>query len=143
MHLGKNLKFSNQQLISVSPAPVKLISILVKSMIARCSMSVCSPSSAGSAWSSTVGVVKVPSTVRWSFVRRQMGKVQSWVHVCASFPTPDTCKGLSRLRWDAFLPLRPDSTAVRRTHGVPLKFPKDPGSISNACLPSASSVLLM
>ena len=129
--------------ISDSPGPVKLISIRVKSMIARCSISVLNPSNAGNAWSSTVGVVKVPSTVRWSFVRNEMGKVQSWVHVCASLPTPDTCKGLSRLLWVAFLPLLPDSTAVRRTHGVPLKFRKDPGSISSACLPSASSVLLM
>ena len=127
-----------------SPGPVKVISIVVKSIIARCSINVFSPNSAGKALSSTVGVVNMPSTTRCEFFAlRATGKLQSWVHVWQSLPTPETCKGLSLRFCSAFRPLRPARIAVRRHQGVPLRFPHEPGSMRSACRPSANSVLLI
>ena len=130
-------------LISESPAPVKLISIRVKSRIARRSISVRSPSNAGNALSSTVGVIKVPSTDRLSLVFKAIGMLQSYVHAWDSFPTPETYKGLSLNVWTELRPRALARMAVLRAHGAPLRFPHEPGSIRSPCLPSASSVLLM
>ena len=61
----------------VSPGPVKCSRIVVISKIARRSMSVFNPSSAGKELSFTVGVVNVPRSGSPSRSTKEMGRVQS------------------------------------------------------------------
>ena len=61
----------------VSPWPVKLNYILLRSMIAPYWINVFNPSKAGSALSSTVGVVKVAAMPLSSIVFSAIGNVQS------------------------------------------------------------------
>ena len=77
----------------VSPGPVKLSCILLRSMIAPYFISVCNPSRAGNELSSTVGVVKVAGIVLSSIVLSAIGSVQSCVQTWESFSNTRNAQG--------------------------------------------------
>ena len=107
------------------------------SRIARCSVKLRSPNSAGAELPSMMGAVNVPACTPPSARGSAMGNMASLLHVCAPRPTPPTRSGVDLGLVETSAPSPWRACLASSTQPLPTKFPYEPGSTNSPSSPLA------